>query len=67
MSDERRKMLDEIGFVWNVGIPIPKNHWKHMFEKLVAYKEKWRLSSSYKLQRRGPDIPWQMDCKTACN
>ena len=40
MRKDRRALLDDIGFVWNVAVPHDKNHWKNMFDLVVAYKEK---------------------------
>ena len=56
LTDDRRRRLDEVGFVWsarevekaNVPVKLTRNsyddHWDYMFERLKSYKESHGVS-----------------------
>ena len=57
LSEERKKLLDEVGFVWNVQIlPVVNNNapWMEQYNKLKAYKSKHgHCNASRKVGRLG--------------
>lgn len=51
LSEDRKKMLDSLGFVWSLRSKRTDDHWDDMYRQLVEYKAKHGVRACWLVQK----------------